>query len=202
MRIRILLLTAALCSFALSAHAKQFGDSGTIEIGGSFSFQNGTTKIEPEQGDAIEYDTQEMRVAPTVGFFFGKKIEGVARLSLVNVSSDASGTKSSGSGAGVDAGFAYLINIGAMRAGPQLLVGYSTSSSKSDLADSEYSEAGPGAEIGAVLKVPFGAGAVLGAGVGFRYDMSTYENDVGGTVSKGEATSTDLAVSASFGVFF
>lgn len=199
-----ILLAVALAALALGgvAQAEEYGKSGVVELGGAFGFQSGTVVIEPESGPKTEYTTTEMRVSPTLGFFVKKDIQAVARLSLVNLTIDVDGAKNTGTAIGVDLGGNYLVPVGTMRIGPQILAGYSTASSKNDTDDSEYSQSGPALEAGAVVKVPVGGGGVLGAGIGFRYSMETFEADFGGGKTEGSATSTNLGMNATFSVFF
>lgn len=193
-----ILVVGAVLALGGAAHAEEYGRTGVIELGGTFGFESGTTKIEPDVGPSVEYQTTDMTIAPTFGFFVSKDIQAVARLAFVNRTIDFDGAKNTASSVGVDAGANYLVRVGKMRVGPQLLLGYSTATSKNAGDSDEFKESGPEVELGAVFKAPIGGGGLLGSGIGFRYSMHSFEQGS----FKGSATGTDFAVTASFGVFF
>ena len=193
-----ILVVGTVLAFAGTARAEEYGRAGVIELGGTFGIQDGTTEIEPDTGPTVKYKTTDLTLAPTLGFFVSKDIQAVGRLLYVNRTVDFDGAKNTASAVGIDGGAAYLIRVGGMRIGPQLLLGYSTVTSENEGDPDPFVESGPEVELGAVFKAPIGGGGLIGSGVGFRYAIHSFEQ---GSL-EGSATATSFAVTASAGVFF
>jgi len=185
-----------------SAYAKDYGDSGTIELGGNLQFVSSSSKTEDKDINfKTDNSSTDITLEPEVSFFLLGGLPLFVGLELgMNSSKDNEAeTSQDTTKFGLNLGTGYLVKIGKARIGPAVALGFSQETRKSDNgpgADSEVTRSGPGVTIAGLAKLPIGSGGVITAGLFVENQMLTEKiKDV-----DNEADVTTLSFGTSIGV--
>ena len=210
MRKATLLLCAGMLLSATSARAemageggKEYGKAGIIDFGATFS--GGTTTTEYDDAGEAN-DTTSVILAPTVAYFLIDSLALVGQLSVGIVNQDEGGVKVDATGFGLGLGAAYLVNLGALHAGPAVLLRYDTLNAKVDLGPGlkgDFEESGPGATIAAIGKLPVGGGGLINLSLYYTQRMIDQSIDLGPALKSDDSgTDSTIGTSVGFSVYF
>ena len=203
-RLTTILMTGALLGSG-TAWAKDYGDSGTIDLSGNFGFTQRTVKMTETETDADSLDdtNTDIEIQPEVAFFLlpGLAILGSASVSQSTLKDNLEDDTSSDQRISIQAGGGYLLGVGTARLGPFLKVGFIQGSSKSDFGgtDAEDTYSGPSVQLGGAMKLPVGSGGVITAALMLEQNMLKYEYEGG---VEADVTETGVIMSLGVGVWF
>ena len=184
-RLTAILIVGAVFASA-SAWAKEYGDAGTIEVGGTVAFGSRTTKLTDKDTDedAVDESSTTIDVSPEVSYFVmpGVAVLGRIGIGMTDTDDKLFDEKSSSQDMEIGVGGAYLLNLGKARVGPGLLVRYisETEAFEDDTGEDETTLTGQGVTAGGLLKLPIGGGGVITAALFLDYDMLQAEFEGGG----------------------
>lgn len=187
------------------AEGKEFGDKGTVELGGEFDISSGSNDVKFEGSPSSTTNSTDVNVGPRVGYFVA---DGVEVLGLVNVGfevDDFEGDdKDQANTFSIGAGGAYLVKAGTMRIGPQLSLAYLQSKISSEDAggSTDITFSGPLFDIRGVAKVPVGGGGLISIGLGLTYGTLGVDIESGGASADGDLTFINYGTNVGFSVFF
>lgn len=188
------LAAVALLLGAGTAHAREYGKFGTVEIGGAFNAAQTTADYGDEGGGTTT--TLGGTVQPFAGLFVlpGVQVFANAELGYANVKAegDQDGTTSQTMGGGV--GGAVLIGIGRARLGPSLAIRYVEESITLEGGDKTNVRTGPGAEVAGVAKLQIGGGGIVTIAVFAGHDLLEDEVD--------SFTRTTIGTRGGFSIYF
>lgn len=204
---RMAFLAAGLMLTSTTALAKDYGDSGTIEIGGDVSFASTSSKTEDKDVD-FKQDSSgtAMEVQPSLYYYLLDGLPLIVSLELTSESStdnesDPKETDTT-TGFGLGLGTGYFLKIGKARIGPAISLGFAneTQKSKAGSAETEVTRSGPEVTIGGLAKLPVGTGGVITAGLFIENEMQTEKvKDVDG---EAEVNTLSIGTSVGFSVWF
>ena len=202
-----IILAAGLMLTSTTALAKDYGDSGTIEIGGDVSFASTASKTEDKDVD-FKQDTSgtAMELQPSLYYYL---LDGLPLIVSLELSSESSTDNESDpketdttTGFGIGLGTGYFLKVGKARIGPAISFGFGneTQTSKAGSAETEVTRSGPEVTIGGLAKLPVGTGGVITAGLFIEQEMQKEKvKDVDG---EADVTTTSIGTSVGFSVFF
>ena len=198
-------LAAATLLASGSAHAKDYGDAGVIEIGGSVGFSNTTTTMTDDDSDedVVDETSTGISISPDIYYYLAPGLPLVASLSLGMDSTKDEIFEETTNDTDVEAaiGAGYLVPVGKARIGPLAQAKFISRSSKSDsdeFGDSESTQSGPGVRLAGVAKMPVESGGVITAGLFVDYNMLAYESEG----YESDITEMNIGVAVGFGVWF
>ena len=199
---------AALLLVTGSASAKEYGKVGTIELGGTFA--GGSTTSDFDEGDVLaeSKETQtDIQIRPGIGFFLVPGIALVGELGLEtrSLKVDGSDRIDNTQDISLAVGGALLLPVGKARIGPQLMLAYTSNTSKvDDGAGNETTQTytGPGVRIAGVAKMPVGEGGVITAGLFAEYDTLAGKFEQGGIEADSERIDTGFGTLVGFSIYF
>lgn len=190
------ILPAAMLVLVLSAgsaHAREYGKFGTVEIGGSFNAAQTTADYGDEGGTTT---TLGGTVQPFAGLFVlpGVQVFANAELGYANVKAegDQDGSTSQTMAGGV--GGAVLIGIGRARLGPSLGIRYVEETFTPEGGEKANVRVGPGAELAGVAKLQVGGGGIITVAVFAAHDLLEDEAD--------SFTRTTVGTRGGFSIYF
>lgn len=199
MNMKTTLVSTALLLFgATSAHAKEYGDPGTVSITGVVDFNDTTRDLD----DGGTTKTTRIEVRPEIGFYLMEHLEVIGGLELESETEDDEGDKTTKTGFGVNVGAGYFFEAGRTHLGPVVLLGYGTETEKDDADDLETTTSGPGASVQLQLKTVVGGGGLITLGLGYDYDQLDLELKSGGATVKDKGTRSGPRLFIGLGVFF
>ena len=204
---------AGILSMPVLAHAAgggvtDYGQPGTIEVGGTVSFSSGSTTIKPKGGGSSQTDTTTtIFFGPTGGYFLTDSVELLGDIVYGSSSDKISGgggtTSSSVIALRVGGGYYFAAGDSGMKVGPDLKIGFASVSD--DFGGGNKADAaGLVALPGVTFKAPMGKdkGAVLSAGLHYDYEsLSGKDKSAGGSVDVTNNTG-DIILDAAFTYFF
>lgn len=177
----------------------EYGTPGTIEVGGSMAIVSQSE--DPEGGETI--DIMTILLQPAVGYFVSDGFQLIGQLPVQNSKFDAGAIEATLTTIGLGAGAAYLFPVGGAHVGPQFVARYSmTTVDYSGAIDLKLEDAGPGANVAVVAKVPVGGGGVIGASLFFDYTQVSRDVSSGGASASDDGTITGIGTAVTFNVFF
>lgn len=185
-------LTFALLAGGREARAAEYGDFGTIEIGGSFAAASTTADFGDAGGKTT---TLGGTVQPFAGLFVlpACQVFATAELGYSQVTPDGGDSVTSQvMGGGV--GGALLIGFGRARLGPALSVRYVQETLTPEGEEAIHVRSGPGAEAAAMAKLQIGGGGIVTISVFASHDMLEDETD--------DFTRTAIGTRGAFSIFF
>ncbi len=192
---KAILVAVAMLPVAPAAEAKEYGATGTLELGGALNAGRTTQDFE----DNTEGSRTFVRVSPMVGLFLLPGIQLVATGEWANESETFPGDEGSSEArhVGLGAGGAILLPFGKARLGPQLLLHGNKVEIETKVGDEtvDVEGTGPGASLSGVVKLPIGSGGILEGALVFRSDLLEYES--GGSSVKSSRTSIGTRVGVS-----
>ena len=173
------------------AQVKLYGQAGTFEVAGNFSFGSQTSDYD----DAGKQTTAFTTISPSGGFFLMDAVQILGDVRVTNATTEfEGGGERTSQELSIGVGAGYFIGIGAIRVGPQMLLRYYSLTIEQGSA--EQSDTGPGVSIGAALKVPIGSGGLVIAGLNYDY-LTTSRKE-----PKDEGTVSGYATTVGFGIYF
>lgn len=169
-------LAAAFLLSAGTAHAREYGKFGTVEIGGSFNAAQTTTDFGDEGGKST---TLGGTVQPFAGIFVlpGVQVFANAEVGYANVKAEGEDEGATSQIMAGGAGGAVLIGIGRARLGPSLAVRYVEETFTPPGGDAVDVRVGPGAEAAALAKLQIGGGGIITVAVFASHDLLENESD-------------------------
>ena len=191
-----------------SAMAKDYGDAGTIELGGTVAFGSSTTKMTesesaiPGDQDTVDESATEIAIQPELTFYL---LPGLALLGSVGVGMESFDNKLDDSkqttqtlNVGVGAG--YFLPIGKSRIGPGVRLKYISETDKFDdgTDETESTLAGQGVTVAGIVKLPIGGGGVITGSLYVDYDMLKADDDG----AKADVTRTTIGTAVGVSVWF
>ena len=191
------LMIVAMSLLPALAHARDFGSPGVLEMGGTFELSNGSSTVKPKGGSKSTDNTSELAIRPEFGFFAGRKLELLGGVVIASSSASGDSGKSSSSTFGIRMGGDYLLDVGFAHMGPQVRIGYDTTSGKSGGTD--YELAGPAAEAGFVAKIQFAEGGIFTVGLGAGVSPQKYTL---GDADPVDYTTTSFGIKTGFSAYF
>lgn len=205
MKRSIMLFASGLLLTSGSALAKDYGDAGTIELGGDFVFTSSSAKLEDDDtGFKTDNTGTDLEIAPSAYYYLIDGLPLIVSLEL-GMSSDTDNESSpketdTTQGFGLGLGTGYFVKVGKARIGPAISLGFSTETQKSDSDDSEITRSGPEVTIAGLAKLPIGTGGVITAGLFIENEMQTEKvKDVDG---EADVNTLSIGTSIGFSVFF
>lgn len=210
-------VTAVLVTGALlasgSAFAKDYGDAGTIELGGNLQFLSSTTKLEDDEGvltSKTDRTATDMQIGPSISYYLAGGLPIIADIGIGMESSKDNEDDSTEDTQTIRfaVGSGYFLKIGAARIGPAALIGYrsETTKTKDDdgaggTVESETTYTGQELVAGGVAKLPIGGGGVITAALFLQYGMGEEEiKDAPGDPT--EVTTVGFGTSIGVSVWF
>lgn len=184
-RLAAVVAAALLTSVPSLAMSKEYGDAGTFEVGGQFHLGSSTKKYDKAD---VKIEMQDTTIQPNAGFFVTDSIQVIGDLTISNYKVDD--TDGNRFALGVGAG--YLLKVGALRVGPEVLVRYYNEKF------GDTTENGPGAALQGALKVPIGTGGLLTASAGLSFFTATAKS--GG--AKDDVTTQSFDTLVGFAIWF
>ena len=184
-----------------STNAKDYGDAGTIELGGNLSFVSASSKTEDKDINfKTDNSSTDVSLEPEISYFLIGGLPLFVGLDVgMNSSKDnEADTTEDTTGFGLNLGTGYLLKIGKARLGPAISLGFSQETTKVDdgTNETERTRSGPGVTVAGLAKLPIGSGGVITAGLFVENKMHTEKiKDV-----DGEADITTLSFGTSIGV--
>jgi hypothetical protein len=202
------ILTAGALLASGSAWAKDYGDAGTIEIGGNVSFGSSTTKFTetesaiPGDQDTVDETGTAIDVSPEVTFFLlpGLALFGNLGLGMSTTDDKLDDSKTTGQDMRVGVGAGYLLPIGKSRIGPAARLNYISESETDDSGGTktETTLTGQGVTVAGVAKLPIGGGGVITAALFVDYAMLAADADG----AKADVTRTTIGTSVGVSIWF
>jgi hypothetical protein len=187
------ILAAAILALPTAAHAKDYADAGTVEVGGTFGFSSDSTDF-----DKGGKDTQtDMTISPSIGYFVIPGLEANIGVNIDNSTDKPDGgTKTTDTTFTPNLGAAYFVGAGPVKVGPAIQLDIINESHKD--GGTTVKRTGTGIGAGLLAKAPVSAGGVITAGLVFSQDSVTDKS--GGASDKGKITTFGTIVG--FSVFF
>lgn len=182
---------------AAPASARDYGEAGTIELGGGLSIGNTTQDFDNGGKDT----RTDITISPEVGYFVMDGLIVLGTLGLGMSSVDYEGDeKDESTDISVGAGAGYLLPVGIARIGPAARVRYIMDEFKSTSGGttSTTDVTGMGFDIAGVAKLPVGSGGVITASL--FYSMENLTAKSGG--AEGDLDRTAIGTSVGFSIFF
>lgn len=202
------ILTAGALLASGSALAKDYGDAGTIEVGGTVGFGSSTTKMHetesavPGDQDTVDESSTTIDLSPEVTFYL---LPGLALLGSIGIGMDSTDdklddSKNSSQDMRIGVGAGYLLPIGKSRIGPAARLNYISGTDTDDdgTTKTETKVTGQGVTVAGVAKLPIGGGGVITAALFMDYDM--LKSDTEG--SKADVTRTTIGTSVGVSIWF
>lgn len=202
------ILTAGALLASGSAWAKDYGDAGTIEVGGTASFGSRTTKLTesessiPGDQDVADETSTTIDISPEVTFYL---LPGLALLGSIGIGTDSTDdkafdNKSTSQSMNVGVGAGYFLPIGKARIGPGARLKYISETQTDDDGTSkeEATLTGQGVTVAGVAKLPIGGGGVITAALFMDYDMLKADSDG----AKADVTRTTVGTSVGVSIWF
>lgn len=181
--------------------AREYGEAGTVEIGGALSIGNNRTNLD----DSGTTTATAVVLAPSIGYFVADGLSLIGTVSISTSSADYEGGEDSSTGIGVGAGGGYFFPAGAARLGPVALLRYGSNSLSQQAdggGDLSLETSGTGFEVGMQVKVPVGGGGVFTGGLGMQFANVDAEVEFNGMTGSDSGTATAIGTSLGFTVFF
>ena len=204
-RVATVIATGLLLSSG-SALAKDYGDAGTIELGGNVFFESTSTKLEDDDNNfKTDESGTDITLAPDVFYYLmpGLPIIGGIELGMENQKDNEDDSTSATTGFGVGVGTGYFVKVGAARLGPAAQLRFSQETTKTDDGagvETETTLSGPGVRLGALAKLPIGSGGVITAGLFMNYD--TLKEKVKDVDGETDVTSMSFGTTVGVSVWF
>ena len=188
-------IAAALIATLLAgreARAGEYGDFGTIEIGGSFSAASTTADFGDAGGKTT---TMAGTLQPFAGLFVlpACQVFATGEIGYSQVTPDG-GESLTSQTVGAGLGGALLIGFGRARLGPALSVRYVQETLTPEGQDAIHVRSGPGAEAAAMAKLRIGGGGIVTISVFASHDMLEDETD--------DFTRTAVGTRGAFSIYF
>lgn len=174
------------------AQAGDYGDFGTIEIGGSFSAASTTADFGDTGGKTT---TLAGTLQPFAGLFVlpACQVFATAEIGYSQVTPDGGDSITSQvMGGGI--GGALLLGFGRARVGPALSVRYVQETLTPEGEEAIHVRSGPGAEAAAMAKLQIGGGGIVTVSVFASHDILEDETD--------NFSRTAIGTRGAFSIFF
>jgi hypothetical protein len=197
MKTKILALLCALFVTPAIASANEYGEPGTIEVGGELTAGTQTTKVK----NGGKQDATLVQLSPEVGYYVSEGLVLLGQLPIQSISGkDETGTKVTLTGIGIGAGAGYFIKAGTAHIGPSVLAQYQSQNIK--FGDIKLDDTRPGATVRLTANLPVGHGGLISAGVHFDYASVDQKVTATGLSVKDKGTATAFGTTVGFLVWF